>query len=377
MFQTPSPYSNEANGRPAKYSKTGASASTRSELLSIFHTQLERGRQSSEQSIPPSNGSSRRLSSGGVIASHTGRASTGSMPQTTGGSYRDIHPREDYSHNGHASTFSDSTPKAMSSHFNKFPQNPNPSTYGDNISVHAFSVPPSSASAGVIKEIKNENDGPHRAEMISRMEASKRGDRLLPPCDRCRRLHMDCIKNLTACAGCTKKHAKCSWRDVIESELWGPDKGKVPIPQTAMEMDGVRDREREPSVGARPDHASVQLLQALSEHHSPNAHPDANGAFAANARTLAMEGLAAEQHAHATTASNGIGNGHGDYHGPKTPQALQTSFPPRPPSSGAQSIYQNPPPQLYHSTYEPQMARQNPTPPSASEEMTVERHSTR
>lgn len=30
---------------------------------------------------------------------------------------------------------------------------------------------------------------------------------------------MDCLKNLTACQGCTKKHAKCSWKDVKEEEL--------------------------------------------------------------------------------------------------------------------------------------------------------------
>jgi hypothetical protein len=30
---------------------------------------------------------------------------------------------------------------------------------------------------------------------------------------------MDCLKNLTACMGCTKKHAKCSWKDVREEEL--------------------------------------------------------------------------------------------------------------------------------------------------------------
>lgn len=41
----------------------------------------------------------------------------------------------------------------------------------------------------------------------------------MPPCDRCRRLRMDCVKNLTSCAGCTKKHARCHWRDVSREEL--------------------------------------------------------------------------------------------------------------------------------------------------------------
>jgi hypothetical protein len=30
---------------------------------------------------------------------------------------------------------------------------------------------------------------------------------------------MDCTKNLTACMGCTKKHAKCAWKDVVEDEM--------------------------------------------------------------------------------------------------------------------------------------------------------------
>ncbi|KAK5154978.1 hypothetical protein LTR04_005893 [Oleoguttula sp. CCFEE 6159] len=51
------------------------------------------------------------------------------------------------------------------------------------------------------------------------MEKLPRGARLIPPCDRCRRLQMDCLKNLTACAGCTKKHARCAWRDVCDAEV--------------------------------------------------------------------------------------------------------------------------------------------------------------
>ena len=64
-----------------------------------------------------------------------------------------------------------------------------------------------------------DDSGPYKGEMMQRMEQLNRGDRVQPPCDRCRRLHMDCLKNLTACMGCTKKHAKCSWRDVEEQEL--------------------------------------------------------------------------------------------------------------------------------------------------------------
>ena len=72
-----------------------------------------------------------------------------------------------------------------------------------------------------LKQIIRDMDdgGPFKAEMVSRMELMDRGTRVIPPCDRCRRLHMDCLKNLTACLGCTKKHAKCSWKDVRVEEL--------------------------------------------------------------------------------------------------------------------------------------------------------------
>lgn len=36
---------------------------------------------------------------------------------------------------------------------------------------------------------------------------------------------MDCLKNLTACMGCTKKHAKCAWREVKAEELQSWDNG--------------------------------------------------------------------------------------------------------------------------------------------------------
>ncbi|KAI9701019.1 MAG: hypothetical protein M1836_001687 [Candelina mexicana] len=66
---------------------------------------------------------------------------------------------------------------------------------------------------------EKDDGGPYKAEMVGRMEKLERGERVLPPCDRCRRLHMDCVKNLTACAGCTKKHAKCAWREIRGGEL--------------------------------------------------------------------------------------------------------------------------------------------------------------
>ncbi|KAM4061213.1 hypothetical protein HRG_009907 [Hirsutella rhossiliensis] len=46
-----------------------------------------------------------------------------------------------------------------------------------------------------------------------------KGDMIHPPCDRCRRLRLQCTKHLTACQGCTKKHAKCSWRFLTDDEI--------------------------------------------------------------------------------------------------------------------------------------------------------------
>lgn len=77
-----------------------------------------------------------------------------------------------------------------------------------------FTTPSTRASAA-----ERDDGGQFKAEMVARVEALSKGDRVDPPCDRCRRLHMDCLKNLTACVGCTKKHAKCSWKEVKEDEL--------------------------------------------------------------------------------------------------------------------------------------------------------------
>lgn len=87
-----------------------------------------------------------------------------------------------------------------------------------------------------------DDGGPFKLEMVARMEELQRGERVVPPCDRCRRLHMDCLKNLTACVGCTKKHAKCSWRDVKEDEV-----------RAASWLSGVPQEPRGPREGVEED----------------------------------------------------------------------------------------------------------------------------
>ena len=89
-----------------------------------------------------------------------------------------------------------------------------------------------------------DDSGPYKAEMLSRMENMSRGERVLPPCDRCRRLNIDCLKNLTACLGCTKKHAKCSWKEVSKQELADNPFTKPRIKPELGERHGSADDDR-------------------------------------------------------------------------------------------------------------------------------------
>ncbi|PGH28293.1 hypothetical protein AJ80_00184 [Polytolypa hystricis UAMH7299] len=105
---------------------------------------------------------------------------------------------------------------------------------------------------------ERDDGGPFKIEMVSRMEDLQRGERILPPCDRCRRLHMDCLKNLTACMGCTKKHAKCSWKEVKMEELRDQYPRREPgqqSPRDAPEGDVLRpesDRNQPPRSAGSP-----------------------------------------------------------------------------------------------------------------------------
>lgn len=59
----------------------------------------------------------------------------------------------------------------------------------------------------------------YRALVTQKTDKLMRGEIISPPCDRCRRLRTPCVKHLTACQGCTKKHAKCSWKAVTDEEV--------------------------------------------------------------------------------------------------------------------------------------------------------------
>jgi hypothetical protein len=125
-----------------------------------------------------------------------------------------------------------------------------------------------------------DNDGPYKSAMIARVESIPRGQRIQPPCDRCRRLHMDCVRNLTACLGCTKKHAKCSWKDVRSEEI------STPINTSP----GVQEAEQDTSL----DYLQRAARESVSESHASRTSPHDNGNSTHNdSRALAMNAAAA------------------------------------------------------------------------------------
>ncbi|KAJ1324300.1 hypothetical protein MN608_10361 [Microdochium nivale] len=70
-----------------------------------------------------------------------------------------------------------------------------------------------------VESSSREPDEEFRHQLTSLVERLGRGEIIYPPCDRCRRLRTQCVKHLTACQGCTKKHARCVWKGVTEEEL--------------------------------------------------------------------------------------------------------------------------------------------------------------
>lgn len=132
--------------------------------------------------------------------------------------------------------------------------------YANILLNSASPVPIPSTPSSLLPHVKPppadrfDDSGPYKAEMVTRMEQLQRGDRIQPPCDRCRRLHMDCLKNLTACMGCTKKHAKCSWKDVIDDEL----QENPYIPNNSLDegADGSSDREGYPNISAHSENVA-------------------------------------------------------------------------------------------------------------------------
>jgi hypothetical protein len=84
---------------------------------------------------------------------------------------------------------------------------------------------------------------------------------------------MDCLKNLTACMGCTKKHAKCSWKEVREGELRGgfahpPATNSNVNSETSDHDSGDRASTASPML-TPPHHGLPSHHQPEPEHHRP------------------------------------------------------------------------------------------------------------
>jgi hypothetical protein len=205
------------NSRP--HVENGVSTSTRHELMSKFHTTTERRTPSQA-----ANGSvdARRPSLGSHTLSHSAppppHVPKPAKPADLGPALAQPRP----------SQMSDSELHQVMNSPVPIPNTPS-------------SLLPA-ASQRTQQPQDKDDGGPFKAEMVHRMESLAKGERILPPCDRCRRLHMDCLKNLTACMGCTKKHAKCSWREVRENEIRG---GTYSHPPSTGIMSGMHSESDE------------------------------------------------------------------------------------------------------------------------------------
>ncbi|KAK7973405.1 hypothetical protein PG996_007632 [Apiospora saccharicola] len=98
-------------------------------------------------------------------------------------------------------------------------------------------------------------DEEHRALVTARIDKLGRGDPINPPCDRCRRLKTPCLKNQTACQGCTKKHARCVWKGITDDEV-ARLKGE--------HINGIEDGEE-----GRRDSAPSLANHNHNHHHAP------------------------------------------------------------------------------------------------------------
>lgn len=214
---------NSANGRPngeTMEPNPGSLAAVRNDLLRHFEGL-------------PQNQSSGRTQSRQSIAGFQDSFSTSTRPTESG----NAGPSEQHDHI--PSTASSLSPVPNSAFANE-------PGYFNELSRPTSTVapstirPPSSNAANVANPISYnpvkhnfsrplppalESSQPFRPLCQAHMDSLPRGQRVLPPCDRCRRLRMDCVKNLTSCSGCTRKHARCHWRDVSREELGSLDAG--------------------------------------------------------------------------------------------------------------------------------------------------------
>ncbi|KAF1830429.1 hypothetical protein BDW02DRAFT_100879 [Decorospora gaudefroyi] len=244
----------------------GSSSSTRHELLAKFHTLSDRRSSSQPHN---SNTDAGRPSMGGHTISHPSTpAAIPSRPVPKPADGPQTAPQQV----GRAShPLNESELHSMMNSPVPIPNTPS-------------SLLPA-ASQRASQQPEKDDGGPFKVEMVHRMEGLAKGERIMPPCDRCRRLHMDCLKNLTACMGCTKKHAKCSWREVREPELRGgftyaassTSNGQS---ETSDHESGDRTSTASPAAmlspphhGTTPSHVSSTNGHHTPQHLSSSSHP--------------------------------------------------------------------------------------------------------
>lgn len=131
-------------------------------------------------------------------------------------------------------------------------------SHSDHSNFHSFngtqpnfdhqraSQPPSTSDDGI--------EGQYRVLMAARIEKLHKGDPITPPCDRCRRLQFTCTKHMTACGACTKKHAKCSWKDVKDGELEATAPAAAQRDSPGASEDGllIVDKKHTPDLSSLP-----------------------------------------------------------------------------------------------------------------------------
>lgn len=157
----------------------------------------------------------------------------------------------------------------------------------DSVDYTAYQPPPATVAipntpSSLLPPPRSNNEkddgGPYKMHMIARMEELQRGDRVMPPCDRCRRLQMDCVKNLTACIGCTKKHCKCAWKDVKEEEIRELEAQKMAQERASDPQRAQAMTTQSPPVApipSVPEHGRSR--QEFTPH--PEYRPDTNWAY--------------------------------------------------------------------------------------------------
>lgn len=76
---------------------------------------------------------------------------------------------------------------------------------------------------------------------------------------------MDCVKNLTSCAGCTRKHARCHWRDVTREELGSLDMSMEGSYSLGDDADGYGYTNGHDETDDDDDSNPLEDLEALEE----------------------------------------------------------------------------------------------------------------